>query len=103
MSRADVLMRKIRDDIAVISNQKGAKDKNEIEIMENALIDLTRHITALSDIPQEEVTPHKEELIGIMAMMDNLTNIIEASKTESRQAVLDIVHKIKAQSSYNKK
>lgn len=100
MSRADVLMRKIREDIAKIQNRKGASTQEEIDKMEDALMDLTRHINALGDIPVEEVLPHKEDLIGIMALMDQLEAAIEAAKNSSRQAVLEIIQKIKAQASY---
>lgn len=103
MSRADVLMRKIRDDIAIIENKTNAKTSEEIEVMEEALMNLTHRITALGDIPKEEVLPHKNELIGIMGQMDSLAAKIEMAKESSREAVLDIVRKIKAQASYTGK
>lgn len=100
MSRADVLMRKIREDIAKIDGKKGASSQEDINHMENALMDLTRHINALGDIPLEEVTPHKDELIGIMGMMNALEQAIEEARDSSRKAVIEIVQKIKAQASY---
>lgn len=103
MGRADVLMRKIRDDIAIINGKTNAKTSQEIDAMESALMDLTQRISALGDIPVEELTPHKEEIIGIMGMMDSLASKIEAAKESSREAILDVVRKIKAQSSYTKK
>ncbi|MFT7433606.1 MAG: hypothetical protein ACI9TY_001244 [Alphaproteobacteria bacterium] len=101
MSRANALMQRIRDAIAVVDNQKGAQTKNALSAMENALADLTQHITTLGDIANEEVIPYKDELIGIMGMMDSLTHKIEASKTESREAIIHVVRKIKAQNSYS--
>lgn len=103
MSRADVLMRKIREDISKIESQKGATTQEEIDVMEFALIDLTRHINALGDIPVEGVLKYKDDLIGIMALMDNLEQLIESAKTSSRSSVLDMIQKIKAQASYGKK
>jgi hypothetical protein len=100
MSRADVLMRKIREDIAKIESQQGASTHEEIDVMELALMELTRHINALGDIPVEGVLPYKDDLIGIMALMDNLEKLIEAAKDSSRKSVLDMIQKIKAQASY---
>ena len=101
MSRADVLMCEIRESIATINGQKDAESDKAIELMEDALTSLTKCITALGDIPKEEVIPHKEELIGIMSAMNDLTDKIESAKIESKEAVLDIMRKIKAQQSYN--
>lgn len=100
MSRGDVLIRKIREDIAKIESKKGASTQEEIDLMENTLLDLTKHINAFVDIPLEEILPHKDELIGIMGSMDILEQTIESAKDSSRQSVLDIIQKIKAQASY---
>ncbi len=100
MSRADVLMRKIREDIAKIQSKTGASTQEEIDVMETALMDLTRRINALGDIPVEEVLPHKDDLVGIMGLMDSLEKTIEDAKNSSRKAVMDVLQKIKAQASY---
>ena len=69
MSRADVLMRKIREDIAKIQSKTGASTQEEIDVMETALMDLTRRINALGERLHLANAAHKfsfKDVVGLL-------------------------------------
>lgn len=101
MSNADILIHEIRNDIAIITSKRNAKEKHEIDIMEAAIAKLKKHITEFGKLTSSEISPHKNEVIGIMGMLENLTNKIELTKIESKKDILNIIQTIKAKNSYS--